>query len=123
MSPTMEISCRVDYRATNTDRSSEHTSELDSLSATGCTIRSRVLPDTDTLELRIYLPDGEGPLRIERAKVTWGHWDGFTVEFLSLPANNQQRIQAYLTHASVTERGVSLWAEADSLDGNQEVWA
>ena len=81
MAPTIEVSCRVDYRANSTDRFSEHTSRLDSLSATGCTIRSRALPDTDMLELRIYLPDGEWPLGIDRAKVTWIHWDGFTAEF------------------------------------------
>jgi hypothetical protein len=96
MSPILETLCRVDYRSVRDGFSGEHTSRLDSLSATGCTIRSRELPETDALELRIYLPDGEWPLRIDLAKVTWGHWDGFTVEFLSMPAKEQQRLQDYL---------------------------
>lgn len=123
MTPTIEVPCRVDYRATGIGHSSEHTSRLDSLSATGCTIRSRALPATDTLELRIYLPDGEWSLQINRAKVTWGHWEGFTVEFLSLPAKDQQRIEAFLTQASVPESGASLWPEEESSDCEQAVWA
>ena len=103
MAPTIEVSCRVDYRANSTDRFSEHTSRLDSLSATGCTIRSRALPDTDMLELRIYLPDGEWPLRIDRAKVTWIHWDGFTAEFLEMPAADQRRLGEYLWAESLLQ--------------------
>jgi hypothetical protein len=89
----------VDYRSVKGGHSGELTSRLDSLSTTGCTIHSRALPDTDVLELRIYLPDGEWPLRIDLAKVTWGHWDAFAVEFLSMPAEDRQRLQDYLLEA------------------------
>lgn len=97
MSPTMEVSCRVDYRAIRTGLVGEHTSRLDSLSATGCTLRTGQAPDAGDLELRIYLPDGGWPIRIDHAKVTWGHWDGFTVDFVDMPASDQRRLQAYLS--------------------------
>jgi hypothetical protein len=123
MSPTMEVSCRVDYRAINPGLAREHTSRVDSLSVTGCTIRTGQVPGGEALELRIYLPDGKWPLRIDHAKVSWGHWDGFTVEFLSMPAKDQQRIQEYLAHASGTARGVSLGPDAESFASEREVWA
>ena len=53
MTPILETTCRVDYRSVRGCLTGEHTSRLDSLSATGCTIRGRELPDTDALEMRI----------------------------------------------------------------------
>jgi hypothetical protein len=99
MSPTIEVPCRVDYRSRNALTLHEHTSRLESLSATGCTILSRDVPQAETLELRIYLPDGHCPIRVDRAKVTWGHWNAFTVEFVSMPAADQRHLQDFLAVA------------------------
>ncbi len=115
MSPTIEVPCRVDFRSVNAATFHEETSRIDSLSATGCMIRSRQLPTSGNLELRLYLPSGDWPLRVDHAKVTWGHWDGFTVEFLSMPANDQRRLQDYLANVPVKQAGVSLWHDHEGL--------
>jgi hypothetical protein len=113
----------VDFRAISAGLTREHTSRLDSLSVTGCTIRTGQVPNGEALELRIYLPDSEWPLRIDHAKVTWGHWDGFTVEFLNIAAKEKQRLQAYLANAPVPRRGISLWQDSEGPSGEEsEVW-
>ena len=99
MLPTIDVSCRVDYRPVGGDAFCEHTTRLESVYVTGCTIRSPHLPDSSEVELRIYLPGSDWPLRVDQAKVTWGHWAGFTVEFLSMPTRDQQRLQHYLEAA------------------------
>lgn len=58
MSPTIKVPCRVDYRPVSAATFCEQTSRLESLSATGCTIRTRQPPQSGALELRIYLPSG-----------------------------------------------------------------
>ncbi len=103
MTPIRETICRVDYRSVRGALTGEQTSRLDSLFASGCTIRGRKLPDTDALEMRIYLPDGEWPLRIDLAKVSWGHWDGFAVDFVDMPAEDRRRLREYLYRDSPLE--------------------
>jgi hypothetical protein len=103
MSPTIEVSCRVDFRAVRTGLSAEHTSRVDSLSVTGCTIHSRQIPQAEVLELRIYLPDGHWPLRVDQAKVSWGNWGGFAVEFVDMPAADQRRLREYLQTESMLQ--------------------
>ena len=100
MSPTIEVPCRVDYRSRNALTLQEHTSRLESLSATECAILSRDVPQTEALELRIYLANGDWPLRVDHSKVTWGHWNAFTVEFVSMPAAEQRRLKDFLAAAS-----------------------
>ena len=91
------VPCRVDFRILSAESLTEQTGRLESLWATGCTILTTHHPAADAvLELRIYLPDGEWPLRVDRAQITWGHWDLFTVEFASLPTRDQQRLKTYL---------------------------
>lgn len=97
MSERSTVPCRVDFRAIPARSLKEQTGRLESLWATGCTILTSHHPTPEAaLELRIYLPDGEWPLRVDRAHIAWGHWDSFTVEFLSLLARDQQRLQVYL---------------------------
>ena len=103
MSPTMDVSCRVDYRAFGSGLAEAHTSRVASLSVSGCTIRGHQIPDGEALELRIYLPDGQWPLRIDRATMSWGHWDEFTVDFVDLPAAEQRRLEAYLSTESLLQ--------------------
>jgi hypothetical protein len=103
MFPTIEVSCRVDYREARTGLPGEHTSRLDSLSVNACTIHSNAIPDAEVLELRIYLPDGQWPLRIDHAKVSWGNWGGFAVEFIDMPAADQRRLREYLHTVSLLQ--------------------
>ena len=97
MSERSAVPCRVDFRVLPAHSFKEQTGRLESLWTTGCTIFTARHPSAEAaLELRIYLPDGEWPLRVDRAHVTWGHWDSFTVEFVSLPARDQERLRTYL---------------------------
>ena len=66
MSERGAVPCRVDFRAILTPSRKGQTGRLESLWATGCTILTMQSPVSDTLrELRINLPDGEWPLRVE----------------------------------------------------------
>jgi hypothetical protein len=97
MSESSTVPCRVDFRTLPAKSLTEQTGRLESLWATGCTILTAHHPGPDAvLELRIYLPDGEWPLRVDCAQITWGHWDSFTVEFASLPTRDQERLKTYL---------------------------
>ncbi len=95
----IEVSCRVDFRPVDATTFCERTGRLELMSATGCIIRCQRPESWEALELRVYLPGGDWPLRVDHAQVTWGHWDEFTVEFLSMPATDQQRLQDYLAAA------------------------
>lgn len=91
------VPCRVDFRTVPAQSLTEQTGRLESLWATGCTILSaHHTASGEALELRIYLPDGEWPLRIDRAKITREQWDSITVEFLDLPVRDQERLRTYL---------------------------
>ena len=100
LSLVMKVSCRVDFRPVSAEPVSEHTGRLESISATGCTIRTGQHPASwYALELRIYLPGLSSPLRVDHATVTWGRSDAFTVEFLILAVAEQLRLGDYLTEA------------------------
>ena len=45
--------------------------------------------------MRLYLPSEAWPIRVDHAKVTWGYWDSFTVEFFDCPAGDQERLEGY----------------------------
>lgn len=97
MSAQSTIPCRVDFRTFPAESFSETTGRVESLWATGCSIQASLPTAPDpVLELRIYLPDGEWPLIIDGAHITWGHWDSFTVEFVSMPDRDRARLHAYL---------------------------
>lgn len=96
-----EVMFRADFRPVAAETLSEHTGRVQSLSSSGCTILTRCQPDPGAqLELRLYLPGGSWPIRVDHAKVTWEHWDSFTVEFISLPARDQERLEDYLAEAA-----------------------
>ena len=97
MSRTIAVACRVDFRAVHSSTLKEQVGRVELLSASGCTILSHPQPSPKTLfELRIALPDGNWPLIVERAQVTESQWDAFTVEFLSVPLRDQQRLREFL---------------------------
>lgn len=104
MSERSTIPCRVDFRTLPAESFSEATGRVESLWSTGCSIRA-FLPTTPdpVLELRLYLPDGEWPLIVDRAHITWGHWDSFTVEIISMPDQDRARLNAYLATDHVLE--------------------
>lgn len=95
-----EVMFRADFRPVAAETLSEHTGRVQSLSSSGCTIRTRCQSEPGAeIELRLYLPGGAWPIRVDHAKGTWGDWDSFTVEFLSLPTCDQERLEDYLAEA------------------------
>ncbi len=101
MSPTIVAPCRVDFRPVVAKEFCEQIGRVDTLSATGCSIRSRyrVEPGT-TLELRVYLPGAHWPICVQRADVIGSHWGEFTVEFRDLSIRDQDQLQRCLVDAS-----------------------
>ena len=99
------VPCRVDFRPLSAQSPKEQTGSLESIWITGCTILGSSDPVLEpVLELCIYLSDGEWPLSVDRAHITSGHWDSFTVEFVSLSVKDRQRLQGYLaTEAALTK--------------------
>ena len=102
MTPTIEVSCRVDFRPASCKEFCEWTGRIDRLSATGCTILSTHTPEPGVrLELRIYLPGSAWPMQVQKAEVVWNHWGEFTVEFLHLSLGNMDQLERCLTNASI----------------------
>lgn len=96
-----EIMFRADFRQVAAKTLSEHTGRVQSLSSRGCRIFARCQPQPGAqVELRLYLPSEASPIRVDHAKVTRGYWDLFTVEFLDLPASEQERLKDYLSVAT-----------------------
>jgi hypothetical protein len=88
---------RVDFRPAGASEFVEWTGRAESLSATSCTIATRLHPSVNVpLELRLYLPGTHWPLRVDQAEVTWGNWDSITVEFMDLPLQDRERLCQYL---------------------------
>jgi hypothetical protein len=100
MSLTTEVSCRVDYRSMSASKLDKQSSHLDSFSPTGCMIRIRHIPETDALELRIYLPSGDWPPA-------------------SRPREGDVGAMGWV-HAAVRERRVS--GKSNSASEEAEVW-
>ena len=103
MPAMLERSDRVHYRPIGGGTSLERTSHVDLLSATGCTIRTPQPPASHALELSVYFGDSHEPLRVGRAQVMWGDWNGFTVEFLDMSAGDQRRLREHLWTMSLQE--------------------
>lgn len=100
MSPTIEIPCRVDYRPVGAQHFCEWTGRVNHLSATGCSIQTNHQPDADIqLELRIYLPGGAWPMRVQQAEIICSHWDAFMVEFLELSIRDRDQLEGCLMDA------------------------
>lgn len=98
MSAFNSVPCRVDFRLLPATTLSDQTGRLEILSPTGCTIRTRHhLPPDATLELRIYLPDGQWPLRVNCAQILDHRREHLTVSFLQLSAREQARLHEYLS--------------------------
>ncbi|MGH7227669.1 MAG: PilZ domain-containing protein [Nitrospiraceae bacterium] len=68
------------------------------LSNEGCTVASEelVLPHA-FLALRLQLPEQDEPLKVEVAEVRWGTGLAFGLEFVQLRAEEQERLQRFIT--------------------------
>lgn len=74
------------------------------LSKEGCTVASEelVLPHA-FLELRLQLSEQDAPLKVEVAEVRWGSGMGFGLEFIQLRAEEQERLQRFITFLEASQ--------------------
>ena len=107
MSPTIKVPCRVDYRPVSAATFCEQTSRLDPFLPQGARFGLANLLNQARWSCGFTYRRGDWPLRVDHANVTWGHWGGFTVEFISMPAEEEQRLQNYLA-TTVTPANSSL---------------
>lgn len=77
------------------------------LSLGGCAIVSDTPVDPQaTMKIYLHIPSEKSPLQVDRARVTWRAGNDFGVEFMSLDAQEQQRLQHYIV--SLREGATSL---------------
>lgn len=86
---------RVQFRTTfSVSPNLEGTGILLDLSAGGCRIESMLTPEPGiSLELRIYVPDIEWPLMIEKASVQWVNGHTFGLGFVRLREAERERLR------------------------------
>ena len=74
------------------------------LSLGGCGVGSNTPFDPEaTMKLYLHIPTEKSPLQVDRARVTWRAGNDFGVEFVSLAAQERERLQHYL---AVLQQGV-----------------
>lgn len=67
------------------------------LSLGGCALGSNTPFDPEaTMKLYLHIPSEKSPLQVDRARVTWRAGNDFGVEFVSLAAQERDRLQRYL---------------------------
>ena len=91
------INCKVVYSGEEGARIAEIEGTLQDLSKTGCKILGDRRPVMDgALTLHLYIEDGETPLCLTGAKVTWVKGCAFAVQFPRLTSEERQRVQAII---------------------------
>jgi len=97
---------RVQFRTTFADTSKlEGSGVVHDLSLGGCRIESPgpMVPGF-TLELRIYVPEIEGPIMIEAASVQWVNGLMFGLAFFRLKEDERQRLEQLIHHLMDKQR-------------------
>jgi c-di-GMP-binding flagellar brake protein YcgR len=85
---------RVEFRSTFSGEQIEGEGKLMDLSLGGCRIASDVSAATGTtLELRVFVPGVDSPLRIDQARVRWARGRAWGAEFIRLPAEDLARLR------------------------------
>jgi hypothetical protein len=88
---------RVTYTGTEGARLVKIEGSLKDLSKTGCQILGTMPPAAgDILTVTLYLEDGQAPLRLTDATVSWIKGSVFAVRFPRLTEDERKRIQAMI---------------------------
>lgn len=95
----------VTYTGTEGARFTTSTGSLKDLSKTGCKILGTTLPAIGgTLTITLHLDDGQPPLCLTGATVSWIKGSLFAVRFPKLIDNERKRIQAVIwKHVSLSK--------------------
>jgi len=91
------INYRVTYAGTEGARVVKIEGSLRDLSQTGCKILGTVLPaEGARLTVTLHLEDGQAPLRVTDATVSWIKGSVFALRFPKLTEEERKRIQAVI---------------------------
>jgi len=94
----------VTYSRTEGARITTSTGTLQDLSKTGCKILGSTAPALGlSVTFTLNLDDGQAPLRLTEATVTWMKGNLFALRFPTLTENDRKRIQAVIwKHVSLS---------------------
>jgi c-di-GMP-binding flagellar brake protein YcgR len=94
----------VTYTTTEGARFTTSSGSLKDLSKTGCRVVGTTLPAIGgSLTITLYLNDGQAPLRLTDATVSWIKGNVFAVRFPKLMEEERKRIQAAIwKHVSLS---------------------
>ncbi|HEY7533628.1 MAG TPA: PilZ domain-containing protein [Nitrospiraceae bacterium] len=91
------LSCKVVYSGEEGARIAEIEGTLQDLSKTGCKILGERRPVMEGgLTLQLYIEDGETPLCLTGAHVTWVKGCCFAVQFPRLTSEERKRLQSII---------------------------
>ncbi|MGH7205313.1 MAG: PilZ domain-containing protein [Nitrospiraceae bacterium] len=84
---------RVQFRSTFTGHQIEGEGKAIDLSQGGCRIESDLsIPASTTLELRLYVPELDWPLRVEQAVVKWARGREVGLEFVRILPDEEKTL-------------------------------
>lgn len=96
---------RVQFRSTFSGDQVDGEGQVVDLSRGGCKIESdSSVPSGTALELRLYLPDLDWPMRVEQASVKWARGREFGLEFLRLLPVEEEKLHRVVKDLEPGER-------------------
>lgn len=96
---------RVQFRSTFTGDQIEGEGKATDLSQGGCQMESEVsIPASTTLEMRLYVPDLDWPMRVEQAAVKWARGGEFGLEFVRILPDEEKTLQRVVKDLELGER-------------------
>jgi hypothetical protein len=99
MASANEVRLHLDMRTVDAQELVESKGYTVALSETGChVVGDRSLSEGQLLELRVYVPDLEWPIRIDQARVTWTEGLMFGLAFVRLPASDLRHLREIISH-------------------------
>lgn len=85
---------RVQFRSTFSGHQIDGEGKAIELSQGGCRIESDLsVPADTTLELRLYVPDLDWPMRVEQATVKWARGREFGLEFVRILPDEEETLR------------------------------
>lgn len=96
---------RIQFRSNFSGHQVDGEGKAIDLSRGGCKIESDSrIPAGTTLELRLYAPDLDWPLRVERAAVKWTRKQQFGLEFVRLLPKEEETLRRLIKDLEQSER-------------------
>ena len=96
---------RVQFRSTFSGQQIEGEGKAIDLSQGGCKIQSDLhVPTGTNLELRLYTPELDWPMRVEQAAVKWTRGREFGLEFVRLLPKEEETLRRVVKDLESGER-------------------